>query len=84
MKIYEELLHELVSFDSKIWGIDVNDYANGDSVALILQCYDMIKNTLIKDKRHLVLATKIMMGVFGCIPAYDQYFSSTFRSLFDC
>jgi hypothetical protein len=44
----------------------------------------MIKNTLIKDKRHLVLATKIMMGVFGCIPAYDQYFSSTFRNLFDC
>jgi hypothetical protein len=25
-----------------------------------------------------------MMGVFGCIPAYDQYFSSTFRNLFDC
>ena len=26
------------------------------------------------------LVTKIMLGVFGCIPAYDRYFIGTFKS----
>ena len=31
----------------------------------------------------LVLITKILLGVFGFVPAFDRYFAYTFRDLSD-
>jgi hypothetical protein len=48
----------------------------------ILQIYSDIKKIIIeKDQRDLVLVTKIMMGVFGISPAYDEYFCKTFKMI---
>ena len=30
---------------------------------------------------YLNIATKIMLGVFGCIPAFDTYFIKSFKNL---
>ena len=81
MKIYEKLLKVIVKIDEKIWNMDIDKYPWNEE--FVLECYNKIKNSLICDKeRHIVLVTKIMLGVFGCIPAYDQYFSKWFKNIF--
>ena len=82
IKIYENLLKVIVDMDEKIWNMDVDKYPWNED--FILECYNKIKNSLIHDnERHVVLVTKIMLGVFGCIPAYDQYFTKWFKNIFE-
>ena len=33
-----------------------------------------VKETEVKNKLSTTLITKILMGTFGCVPAYDRYF----------
>ncbi|MFI3287646.1 MAG: hypothetical protein R3Y61_04125 [Rikenellaceae bacterium] len=86
-------LAELVEFiDSKecdkIFGIDIDKYDEG-GIEEIMQIYVRIEEILKCEKDDndkerkptLTLITKIMLGVFGCIPAYDQYFCNTFKEL---
>lgn len=81
VKIYENLLKEITSFDKKIWEIDIENYDNHDNRILVLNCYHTIKKTLLNKESHITLVTKIMMGIFGCIPAYDTYFCKAFKEL---
>jgi len=81
VKIYENLLKEITSFDKKIWEIDIENYDNHDDRILVLNCYHTIKKTLLNKESHITLVTKIMMGIFGCIPAYDTYFCKAFKEL---
>ena len=80
IEIYKELLNVIVNMDPKIRTIDIDNYPWNET--LIIKCYNQIKESLIHDnERHIVLVTKIMLGVFGCIPAYDQYFSKWFKDI---
>lgn len=73
-----------------LWSIDVVDYK--EKGEQILKVYYEIKNTFIhfdKSKNspaHLTLATKILLGVFGVVPAYDQYFKLAMKNVvgIDC
>ncbi len=86
IKHYEPLIHyfiELKRNNHKIWQIDTDSYS-GANIKVILDVYDQIRDIIIDNKdnnRHIVLITKIMLGVFGCIPAFDQYFTDTFREI---
>ena len=74
------MLHVIVNMDSKIRTIDVDNYPGNEN--LILECYNQIKKVLINDnQRHIVLVTKIMLWLFWCIPAYDQYFAKWFNDI---
>ena len=67
-----------------IWNIDTDTYTKQNIKALIV-IYNEVKRLIIGDegaKTHLTLVTKILLGVFGCIPAYDQYFTDSFRAIF--
>lgn len=87
VKHYEPLINYLISLkeeNNKNWTIDVDEF-NSENIDLILEVYKKIQEYVIgteSNNRHIVLVTKIMMGVFGCIPAYDQYFTQTFRKIF--
>lgn len=61
--------------DSKIWDIDIDNY-NSDNVDLIMNCKEDIINALGPEnaKTWDTLTSKIMLGVFGNVPAFDQYF----------
>lgn len=73
-----EYINEL---DKSIWSIDVDKYSE-DNILLIIKIYNEIKSLLIpKGKSDLTLLTKVLLGVFGFIPAYDKYFCETFRQL---
>lgn len=84
-KIYEPLIEKI--FEEKdLWTIDVKDYCDESKCTAIIKFKDKIEKSF-KHKPELpdenqvsvthALATKIMMVVFGCVPAYDSYFSAT-------
>lgn len=66
---------------SDVWGIDVNNYTE-ENIAKILKEYENIKNALIdketKKEPTCTLVTKIMLGVYGNIPAFDHFFKKGF------
>ena len=66
-----------------MFDVDVNSYDQNSDI--ILSSYDKIKSLLMpkpesKTIPSKTLVTKIMLGVFGCVPAYDRYFIETFKS----
>jgi hypothetical protein len=71
-----------------VWEADADDY--GDRVCdELLHCAERLRQALPRPASD-TLVTKIMLGVFGCVPAFDTYFVAgsalrTFnrRSLFE-
>lgn len=61
--------------------IDVDDYSE-NNVRAIREAYAEIKIALNLDKhRPITLVTKIMAAVYGCVPAFDQNFTTGLRSV---
>jgi hypothetical protein len=74
-----EYIHSL---DKSYWKIDVNSY-NTNNIEVLLEVYEKLRSTLkCKNSAHLTLVTKIMLGVFGNVPAYDRYFCQTLKNVF--
>jgi hypothetical protein len=74
-KHYEELILNISQFDTEVWNIDVDSYGDQHKRQLLLDCGDMIGKSLRKEKEVTdTLKTKIMLGVFGNTPAFDDYF----------
>jgi len=71
------------SLDKSVWNIDADKY-DDKNMELIIDIYNEIRKRLIPNgNTDLTLVTKVLLGVFGFIPAFDQYFCDTFRMLFD-
>ena len=66
---------------ASIWDIDVPDYEKPETRAFLKDCYEQIKELALLpgQKQHQTLTTKIMLGVFGCVPAFDTFFTQTFH-----
>jgi hypothetical protein len=84
-KHYVPLVEYIARLYPKIWQIDVDNYTD-ENKQIIVSVYNDIKNiVIVNDNSHLTLVTKIMLGVFGFVPAYDRYFRHTFGGIFnDC
>ena len=95
LKCSPSVLKDLINYldnieDSIIWTVDVDTYTS-ESNKVIIEVYKDIAGKLKKsiakilgkeiDKVNVsvTLVTKIMLGVFGCVPAIDQYFYQTFH-----
>lgn len=80
-RYYEEFIR-MIAFDcDDVWGIDVPDYDNESKIKILENTYNKF-DCMIKDQNSkIVIVTKIMLGVFGCVPAYDKYFTQSFRSI---
>jgi len=63
-------------------GIDLNGY-DTEHIEVLVETYGRVRD-LVLPARHtaLTLVTKIMAGVFGCVPAFDTYFVKGIRSVF--
>ena len=81
----------------EVWDIDVEQYGNEKCRKQIIELYDSIKLALTEGSSHVdckgnliaslknpsrTLVTKIMMGVFGIVPAFDTFFCDVFGSLY--
>ena len=81
-KYLQGTVEYISDLDRNIWNIDIDNY-NDENIQIIIDLYAQIKKLIIKDKSSdLTLITKIILGVFGFIPAFDQYFCNTFREIF--
>lgn len=83
VKHFEKTIDYIASCDSDLWKIDVDSYTQ-QNIQKIIDVYDELKHILIKDKKtDLTLVTKTLLGVFGFVPAFDNYFTRGFRKIFD-
>ena len=72
-KHYQRLIENLVRFDRAIWDIDVADYGDPAKVSMLIKCGNMIATSLEHDSD--ILRTKVMLAVFGSVPAFDNNFT---------
>jgi hypothetical protein len=64
---------------SALWRTDVNVY-DAQSVDLILSAAESLRRAVAPDPVTDTLATKILLGVFACVPAFDANFRAGFRT----
>lgn len=68
------LIENIAKFDKNIWAIDVDKYSK-ENIDSLLECKSMIISSLGKENNPTdTLVTKIMLGVFGNVPAFDDNF----------
>lgn len=66
--------------DKRLYTIAPNEYVT--NLELLIDAYNRIREKLRMGKsRHITLVTKIMLGVFGCVPAYDRFFCKAFSAV---
>jgi hypothetical protein len=73
---FEPLIQYIADCDERLWHIDVDSYTD-ENVRLVVQSKKDIQRILGLEKEHNVtdtLATKVMMAVFGNVPAFDRFF----------
>lgn len=63
------------------WTIDVEDYR--ESSQTILDLYHAAEEYMLKGEDHqaVTLVTKVLLGVFAIIPAYDRFFRGSFSDI---
>lgn len=70
---YKDIIVEISNTSREIWKIDIDSYSE-DNIKKIIECKENIEehygNINERDNR----TSKIMLGVFGNVPAYDKYF----------
>lgn len=76
IKHYTPLVEAIVSSPNEIWSIDANCYTT-DAFDLILKTARQVRLALPEGASD-ILVTKVMLGVFGCVPAFDTYFKRGF------
>ena len=75
---YKSLIVAISKMNPKLWEIDVENY-NEENISFLLNCKQQIVSALgKKNKPSDTLITKIMLGVFANVPAFDQYFRKSF------
>lgn len=83
VKHLQPIIEYYSTLDKDIWEIDIDNYSEGN-ILKITEIYNNSKRLIIdKDNSHLTLITKILLGIFGFIPAFDQFFCKTFKTIFD-
>jgi len=79
--VYVPLIEYLSTLDDSIWEIDAHSLVQNSEE--LIDIYGHIRSRLIPSRStHIVLTTKIMMGIFGSVPAFDSFFVLAFKEIF--
>jgi hypothetical protein len=84
-KYFEPLIVNISKCDSKLWDFDIDKYIDEKTIDELIKCKKMIFRSFCSN--HNVsdtLVSKIMLGVFGNIPAFDNYFAKGFNMYSFC
>jgi len=83
VKHFQPTIEYIATLNKSVWTIDVDNY-DEETIQTIIRIYNEIKKRLIKNgNADLTLTTKILLSVFGFIPAFDNFFCNTFRVIYD-
>jgi hypothetical protein len=73
------VIETIAHSNTKLWEIDIDDYTD-ENIGLLLDCKRQIIDALgRKNKPSDTLITKIMLGVYANVPAFDQYFRKSLK-----
>lgn len=75
---YRNLIISISKTDPKLWEIDVDNY-NDENIDLLLKCKKDIINAFGENTPTDTLITKIMLGVFANVPAFDQFVQKSLK-----
>ncbi len=76
---FSNLIYAISKTNHELWEIDVPNYTD-KNIDLLLDCKQQIINALGKENKPSdTLITKIMLGVFANVPAFDQYFRRSLK-----
>ena len=74
------MIEYISNSDKTSWEIQPSEYVCKSD--FIMHMYNDISEKVIEDNnRGIVLITKIMLGVFGIVPAFDEYFCKCFKNI---
>lgn len=75
VKFFEPLIKKISKMEKINWEIDVGGYTE-ENIDNLIRCFNEIKSSLKGERFNVsqILITKIMLGVFGCVPAFDTFF----------
>jgi len=88
-RVHSDAVKELYNPEYKpLWGISCADLLHDNNLDLVFNLSDKLKEIYIEKRRNLddyedisqILVTKILMGVLGCVPAYDRFFVDTIKT----
>lgn len=83
IKHFQPTIQYISTLDKSVWGIDVDKY-DEENIKTIIRIYKEVKDRLIfKGNADVTLITKVLLGVFAFMPAFDNYFCNTFREITD-
>lgn len=71
------LVETIANVPPAVWDLDLDRY-NADGIELVFRTALEIRHALRPVQASDILVTKIMLGVFGCVPAFDTYFKKGF------
>ena len=74
---FKKVIDLISGLDVKFWKIDANNYTDSN-IALLLHFKNELEKLQGYEKTSDTLITKIMLGVFANVPAFDQYFRKSF------
>lgn len=74
VKFFEPVVEVIATVEPKVWGVDAHSYAEG-GIEAIMDTAASLRRALPPGSSN-TLVTKIMLGVFGCVPAFDTYFKN--------
>lgn len=79
---YQRVIEVVEQHNEAMRGFDVPDYRDPSrKQALDAAWVDLRMALLPEGGRSLTLVSKVMMGVWGCIPSFDTFFQSAFKGL---
>lgn len=77
-KVYEALIKSISDANPMLWDVDVHCYTPSNIQLLLEFKEDVIQAFGQVNNPSDILITKIMLGVFGNVPAFDTYFRHGF------
>jgi hypothetical protein len=80
-KYFFKTIEYINSLEKSLWKIDVDNY-NDANIDKLIEIYKTLEKLVVEDgRRSVTLVTKMMLGIFGFVPAYDDYFCESFRKM---
>lgn len=76
VRVFVPVIEVIADAPSEIWETDANVYGDG-SCRVVFETAQKIRAALPNGASD-ILVTKIMLGTFGCVPAFDTYFKKGF------
>ena len=78
-------LIEHIQNESNVWDIDIDNYTDENIDKLIKEykaIEKILKEKILETLPTYTLVTKIMLGVYGNVPAFDAYFTATLKEAY--